>query len=211
MFRQVTTSPVQVEIAIDTEGLEASAKKFVDAYNTLNTTLVEQTRYDEATKQAGALQGHRSAVALIGQLRQAVLGTVEGGTLSRLSDAGITLQRNGSLALKSEDFRSAAIDPSRLENLFAASSTDPTRRGLMARLRELGDRLTGTEGPVTSANEAWRARKTSNQRRQDALELRVSDVEKRLLRQYSALDAQLAAAQQNSAALANALAGLPKL
>lgn len=211
VLKQVTPTPVQVEIAIDTDGLEASAKKFVDAYNTLNTTLVEQTRYDEATKQAGALQGDRSAVALIGQLRQAVLGTVEGGTLTRLSEAGITLQRNGSLGLKSADFRSAAIDPSRLENLFAASSTDPTRRGLMARLRDLGDRMTGTEGPVTTATESWRTRKTANQRRQDALELRVTDVEKRLLRQYSALDAQLAAAQQNSAALANALAGLPKL
>jgi flagellar capping protein FliD len=38
----------------------------------------------------------------------------------------------------------------------------------------------------------------------------MSDIEKRLLRQYSSLDAQLAAAQQSGAALSSALAGLPR-
>jgi flagellar capping protein FliD len=38
----------------------------------------------------------------------------------------------------------------------------------------------------------------------------MTNVEQRLLRQYSSLDSQLAAAQQSSAALTNALAGLQK-
>ena len=38
----------------------------------------------------------------------------------------------------------------------------------------------------------------------------MTDVEKRLLRQYSSLDAQLAAAQQSSSALTSALSALPK-
>jgi flagellar capping protein FliD len=38
----------------------------------------------------------------------------------------------------------------------------------------------------------------------------MTEVEKRLLRQYTSLDAQLAAAQGSSNALANALAGLPR-
>jgi flagellar capping protein FliD len=81
----------------------------------------------------------------------------------------------------------------------------------MLRFRDLGDRLIGADGTVPTATEAWEARKTANSRRQDAFETRMTEVEKRLLRQYTSLDAQLAAAQGSSNSLASALAGLPRL
>jgi flagellar hook-associated protein 2 len=210
VLRQVTGAPVEVDVSVDTAALEAATQKFVDAYNALNKLLAEQTRYDEATKVAGPLQGDRSAVGILGQVRSIVRETVSGGTLTRLSDAGLTLQRDGSLAMNAETFRSAATDPARLQSLFAATGTDATDRGLMLRFRDLGDRLAGADGTVQTATEAWQARKTANQRRQDAFESRMTEVEKRLLRQYTSLDAQLAAAQGSSNALANALAGLPR-
>ena len=210
VLKQVTAAPVLAEIGVDTAALEEAAKKFVDAYNALNRLLVEQTRYDEASRVAGPLQGDRSAVGALGQLRAMVRETVAGGTLSRLADVGISLQRDGSLSMRGDAFRAAATDPARLQALFAATGTGPDERGLMLRARDLGDRLIGAEGTVPNATEAWRARKTANQRRQDAFQVRMTDVEKRLLRQYTALDAQLVAAQSAGAALANALAGLPK-
>ncbi len=210
VLRQVTSAPVVTEVSVDTAALEEATKKFVDAYNAVNGLLAEQTRFNESTRTGGPLQGDRSAVGALGQLRSIVRETVSGGTLTRLSDVGITLQRDGSLSMRSETFRAAAVDPTRLQALFAAAGTGPEDRGLMLRARDLGDRLIGPEGTVPNATEAWKARKTANQRRQDALETRLSDVEKRLLRQYTALDAQLVAAQSAGAALANALAGLPK-
>jgi flagellar hook-associated protein 2 len=210
VLRQVTTAPVELDVAVDAAALEASTKTFVDAYNALNKVLAEQTRYDEAARAAGPLQGERSALTVLGQVRAIVRETVAGGTLARLSDVGITLQRDGSLAMRGESFQAAAGAPRSLQALFAGTGTGTDERGLMLRFRDLGDRLTGSEGPVSTATEAWRARKTANGRRQDALEVRMSDVEKRLLRQYTALDAQLAAAQSSSAALANALSALPK-
>lgn len=209
VLKQVTTAPVQVDVAVDVEALQKGAQAFVDAYNGLNTLLAQQTRYDEATKTAGPLQGDRSAVGILGQVRSIVRETVTGGSLTRLADAGITLQRDGSLKLDAERFRSAATETGRLEALFAATGTTETDRGLMLRFRDLGDRLIGADGTVQTATDSWTARKTANQRRQDAFEVRMTDVEKRLLRQYSALDAQLAAAQRSSAQLTGALAGLP--
>jgi flagellar hook-associated protein 2 len=211
VLKQVTTAPVQVEVVADREALDKSAKAFVDAYNALNTLLAEQTKYDETTKVAGVLQGDRSAVGLLAQVRGIVRETVTGGSLSRLADAGFELQRDGSLKLNATKFTSASVDPTNLERLLSAPGTGPTDKGLMVRFRELGDRLLSTEGTVTTANNAWQARLNANKKRQEALELRLTDVEKRLLRQYSTLDAQLAAAQQSSAALQSALAGLPKL
>lgn len=211
VLRQVTAAPVQLDVAVDTAALKASAEKFIEAYNGLNTLLSSQTRYDEATKTAGALQGDSTAVGILTQLRSIVRETVTGGTLSTLQDVGIRLQRDGSLKMDAAAFESASVDPSRLEALFAATGTGPTDRGLMQRFRDLGDRWLASDGAVRSATDAWTARRSSLTDRQQALESRLSDVEKRLLRQYSSLDAQLAAAQQNGAALSSALAGLPKL
>jgi flagellar hook-associated protein 2 len=212
VLKKVSASPVQVDVSVDTDGLQAATQKFVDAYNALNRLLSEQTRYDEATKLAGPLQGDRSAVGILGQMRALVRETVTGGTLGRLGDVGITQQRDGSLQMKADAFRSAATDPTRLERLFSSvgGGVGAPDRGLMQRFRDLGDGLLGVDGAVTTSTGAWQARLAANRRRQDAFEDRMTDVENRLLRQFSSLDAQLAAASQTGAALASALAGLPK-
>jgi len=214
VLKKVTAAEVQVDVTVDAEALKTSTQKFVDAYNALNKLLAEQTKYDETTKTAGPLQGDRTAVAILGQVRNVVRETVTGGTLSKLSDVGIALQRDGSLALSSSGFASATVDPSRLEKLFAAPGTDgsatATDRGLMLRFKSLGDNLLAGDGSVQTATDSWAARLKANKTRQAAFEVRMTDVEKRLLRQYSSLDAQLAAAQQSSSALTSALSALPK-
>jgi flagellar hook-associated protein 2 len=214
VLKKVTAAEVQVDVTVDAEALKTATQKFVDAYNALNKLLSEQTKYDETTKTAGALQGDRTAVSILGQIRNVVRETVTGGTLSKLSDVGITLQRDGSLSLSSSGFASATVDPSRLEKLFAAPGTDglatSTDRGLMLRFKSLGDNLLAGDGSVQTATDSWAARLKANKTRQAAFEVRMTDVEKRLLRQYSSLDAQLAAAQQSGAALSSALAGLPR-
>ena len=210
-LKKVTTTPVQVEVTVDNESMEAATRKFVDAYNSLNSLLAEQTAYNASTKTGGPLQGDRSAVSILGQVRSIVRETVTGGTLASLSDVGITLQRNGSLALAGDRLRTAAADPSALERLFAAPGTGATDRGLMRRFVALADTLVGSDGSVKAATDAWQARKASNAQRQTAVETRLSDVEKRLLRQYSALDAQLAGAQRSQSEIGSALAALPRV
>jgi flagellar hook-associated protein 2 len=210
VLKQVTTAPVLLDVDVDAQALQESLKKFVTAYNSMNTLLAEQTKYDETSKVAGVLQGDRSAVSILSQVRAIVRETVTGGTLTKLADVGVSLQRDGSLQLKSSTFESAATDPTRLETLFAAVGTGETDRGLMQRFRDLGDRLIGSDGSVKTATDAWAARLAANKKRQGAFEVRMTEVEQRLLRQYSSLDAQLAASQQSSSQLASALAGLPK-
>lgn len=209
-LKQVTTSAVQLEVKSDPEAMQAALQKFTDAYNTLNTLLVEQTKYDPASKTAGPLQGDNSVVGIQTQLRSVLRETVTGGTLSSLSDAGLSLQRDGSLKLDANRFQAAASDPTQLTALFSASGTSAANKGLMLRIRDLGDRLMGTDGPLTSATSTWKTRLSTNQKRQDAMQVRLDALEQRLLRQYSALDAKLVTAQQSTQQLQSALAGLPK-
>lgn len=210
-LKQVTTSAVSLEVKSDPQALQTALQTFTDAYNALNTLLAEQTKYDAASKTAGPLQGERSVVGMQSQIRAALRETVTGGTLANLSDAGLRLQRDGSLKLDTSRFQAVAGDPTQLAALFAATGTGATDKGLMLRLRDLSDRLMGTDGPLTSATSTWQSRKTSNQKRQDAMQVRLDALEKRLLRQYSALDARLVTAQQSTQQLQSALAGLPKL
>jgi flagellar hook-associated protein 2 len=212
VFNQVTTAAVQINVKSDTDALKASTQKFVDAYNALNKVLSDGTRYDESTKTAGPLQADRAAVNMLQQIRSIVTNTVTGGTLTRLADAGMTLQRDGSLALNATSFASAASSPSNLQALFAATGggNGSTTQGLMLRFRSLADGITGTQGSLTAANDTWAARKKNNQARQEEIQVRLNSRQAALLKQYSALDAKLAAAQQNSAQLSSALAGLQK-
>jgi flagellar hook-associated protein 2 len=203
---------VHINVKSDTDALKASTQKFVDAYNALNKVLSDGTRYDESTKTAGPLQADRAAVSMLQQIRSIVTDTVTGGTLTRLADAGMTLQRDGSIALNATNFASAASSPSNLQALFAATGggSGSTTQGLMLRFRSLADGITGTQGSLTAASDNWAARKKNNQARQEEIQVRLNSRQAALLKQYSALDAKLAAAQQNSAQLSSALAGLQK-
>jgi flagellar hook-associated protein 2 len=210
VLKQVTSSPAQLDVSIDPDAMQTGLQKFVDAYNALNTLMAEQTRYDPATKAAGALQGDSSAIGMINQIRSALGGAVSGSTLSRLSDAGISLQRDGSLKLNAAQFKETATNPDNLKNLFSAPGTTEADKGLMVRLRELGDRFLSTDGTVSNATSTWEARKAAIIKRQDALQIRLEQVEKRLMAQYTRLDAMLVSAQASGAQLQSALAGLPR-
>ncbi|MFN5513039.1 MAG: flagellar filament capping protein FliD, partial [Burkholderiales bacterium] len=98
-----------------------------------------------------------------------------------------------------------------LKNLFSAPGTTEADKGLMVRLRELGDRFLSTDGTVSNATSTWEARKAAIIKRQDALQIRLEQVEKRLMAQYTRLDAMLVSAQASGAQLQSALAGLPRI
>ena len=54
---QVTTAPVQIDVNTDQDAIRSNVQSFIDAYNSLNNTLVTTTKYDASTKVAGTLQG----------------------------------------------------------------------------------------------------------------------------------------------------------
>ena len=125
-LRQVSSTAVSVDIASDTEALRKSVEKFVSTYNDLNKVIAEQTKYDATSKSAGTLQGDNTFVTLQSQLRQVFSQTLAGGDMSRLSDAGITIQADGSLALNASKFDQVAANPKRLQALFANNETAST-------------------------------------------------------------------------------------
>ncbi len=184
---KVTTAPVEVSVGSDTAALTKAVNDFVAAYNELNRYLTTQTRYDEATKTAGPLQGDRTAVGLQFRLRSLVQQPSEASAVyQRLADLGISLQRDGSLQVDASRLASALAAPAEAAKAFSNPGN-----GLALGFKALADGMLGTDGALTARSEGLRASIKRNEKEQERLEDRINRVRERLLRQYSALDTSL--------------------
>ncbi len=183
-LKKVTTGPVDVNVASDTAAMKKDITDFVSAYNELSKYLATQTKYDEGTKNAGALQGDRTAVGLIGKLRGLVQQSSPASTVyGRLSDMGISFERDGTLKIDDTKLTTALANPAELSKAFSTAST-----GIAVGFKALADGMLNTDGALTNRSEGLRASIKRNEKDQEKLEDRVSRTRERLLRQYSALD-----------------------
>lgn len=102
----VTLSPVKagtttLTVARDTAAVQSATAAFVKAYNDVNKTLTSLSAYNAATKQGAILQGDSTVRTLQSQIRSALGSTLTGSsaTLTSLSQIGIALQKDGTMAL----------------------------------------------------------------------------------------------------------------
>ena len=205
-LRRAGPEPVLIDVTSDRAAMRSAVEGFVTAWNDLNKLAAELTRYDDATRTAGTLQGNSTAVSTQRRLREILTGTVDGAPLQRLSDAGITLQRDGSLAIDGSRLDAALAEPSRLQALFAADSAVAGQRGIARRFDTLARELLGTDGPLGGATQTLQGQRDRITRQQEAFEVRLSLIESRLRRQYTALDASLAQWSSTSAFIASRFA-----
>jgi flagellar hook-associated protein 2 len=208
-LKKVTTTPVDVQIGSDSAGIRKSVDTFVAAYNKLNSTLADLTKYDATTKVAGTLQGNSAAVMLQSKLRQLLSQAVGTGTLARLSDAGIAIQRDGSLLVDDTKFASAAADPKALRTLFANGDADnPDNVGIASRFNTLLTQVLGTDGSIGNAVATLQKREADVQQQEDDLNVRLAATQTRLTSLYTQLDSDLANMNSTSQFLTSQLAKL---
>lgn len=126
---KTSTDSVNLNISTDSAAIETSVKSFVTAYNSLNTTIRNLTKYDETTKTGGALLGDSTTRGIASRLKSIITSSLaNGSSLNTLSQIGIAFQKDGALALDStklqEKITSNFAD---IAKLFAtsASTTDP--------------------------------------------------------------------------------------
>ena len=163
-----------------------------------------QTRFDPTSKIAGPLQGNNTVIGMQRQLRGTLQVAMGGTDLTRLSEAGLEVQRDGSLTIKGSKLDALLPTPDKLKSLFGAtSSTDPTLIGIARRLDSMLTSMLGSDGAVTSATGALRARQTGAQQQQTRIELRLTQIEQRLTRQYTALDQNMSKLGSTSSFLAS--------
>ena len=211
LLKQDPTVPVTVRATSDSSAVADNVAKMVD---NLNAALAEMTRtgsYDATTKKSGPLYGDGAVRALRSQL----LSAVSGSSATSPAVAGISVQRDGTVAFDRSKFLTAlAADPDGVRaRLGEGTATAPGLAGRLAAVAEAASRpldAPGGTGILTAAignrERSIAQIKTDITRWDQRLELR----EQRLMAQFTAMEKALGAAQQQGQWLAGQIASLPR-
>ena len=117
-------SPTTISVTRDTAAVSGAVSQFVSAYNQINATIKQLSAYDAATKTASVLTGDATLRNIQTQVRGVLTAAIKdsGGAYSRLSDIGVTLQKDGTLALDNSKLQKAMDNNfSDIARLFAAA------------------------------------------------------------------------------------------
>lgn len=198
-LNEVTTADALVSASVDKAAMTANIQAFVDAYNNLNTYLSESTKYDEATKTAGVLQGDSTTVGLRGSLRSVLNGSLGEGMFRTLSDIGITMARDGSLTVNGAKLSTSLDQFEEVKKLFVQRHEDGSATGVAAMMKQYAGSLLSFDGLLNSKADALSRESDRNLEQQDKVNKRAELAEARLRKTYTALDAKMGSLQ----ALAN--------
>jgi flagellar hook-associated protein 2 len=125
-----TDTPATLTVSNDSGALTTLVQNFAKGFNDLNKTLQDLSSYNSATKQGAVLQGDSTVRLLQSQMRAILNAPISntGGAYSNLAQIGVTIQKDGTMAVDTSKLN-AAIDKnsSDVASLFATigKPTDP--------------------------------------------------------------------------------------
>ncbi len=121
-----TPGTATVTVAKNTGAVTSAVNAFVKAYNDAIGQIKSMTAYDAANKKASVLTGDSTARSIQSQLSNLVQANITGiaGGISRLSDIGIALQKDGTLTTDSSKLSAALADPDKdVASLFTQTTS----------------------------------------------------------------------------------------
>lgn len=188
----------------DTSSLTAGVNAFVKAYNDLNKTTTDLGSYNATTKQAGTLNGDSTLRSAQGSIRAkigAVPSELSGATLQRLSDIGVSLQKDGTLSVDSSKLTTAiSSNFTGVADLLAAYGSA---------FKTAADGLIGTSGTIIARTEGLNASIKNITKQSEVLANRLTQIEARYRKQFTALDVAISSMTKTSTFLTQQLANLP--
>lgn len=204
LLKTNTGSPTTITLTRDNSALKNNVNALVQAYNSLNTTMSSLGSYDATTKTAGALNGDSTLRNTQSQVRAVLFGSVPssltGAAYQRLSDVGISVGKTGALSVDSTKLQKA------IDTNFTAVANVIGAYG--SGLKAAADNLLASDGTIASRTEGLNRSVADVSKRRDALNVRLTSIEKHYRAQFTALDSALASMQSTSGYLTQQLAGI---
>jgi len=180
---------VQLNVDRDDAAIQDAAKKFVDAYNSLASTIKSLSRYDVSTDTGGPLLGDAMLRNIDSQVRKLISSPVSGvtGSYNTLASLGLTTQADGKLKLDTVKFNAALqANPGAVSDVFTSSN------GVAVKLADLMGSKTSTTGELTVRSSNITDSLVDLKDQQDVLNARMKVIEARYYKQFNALDSLLA-------------------
>ncbi|WP_301102922.1 flagellar filament capping protein FliD [Propionivibrio sp.] len=190
----------------DTSSLTVGVNAFVKAYNDFNTASASLGSYNAATKAAGVLNGD-STLRLAQSTLRSVTGSIPTGitstTLTRLSDIGVNIQKDGSLVVDSSKLATAiSSDFTGVANLVSAYGSA---------FKTAAEGLTSTGGSISTRTDGLNASIKSLDKQGEKILDRLTQIEARYRKQFTTLDTTISNLNKTSTYLTQQLANLPKI
>ena len=116
----------KLSVVQDLGSANGAVQSFVKAFNDVQRTITDLTKYDATTKRAGLLSGDPSTANLVATLRSTLTTGLTGltGKFKNLSDIGVSFQKDGTLSLDAAKLTKALKDaPSDVSKLFTRQGT----------------------------------------------------------------------------------------
>lgn len=199
-LKGINTTGFTLSAQPDVAGMTGKIQAFVNAYNNARATLSKQTAKGEM------LMGDATANSLVNSMASLVYTKVAGlpDSLNNLSQIGITLQRDGSLALDASKLSTAlANNQAGVQSLFMAATN-----GIAVQFSAAIDKFTGSTGTISGLNSSFdrQVSALTTQRQNMATLLQVT--ERRLRDKFTQLETTLSRSQSQGQWLSGQLAKL---
>lgn len=197
------TGTSTIKVVSDSTSLTKAAQSLVDAYNSVASYIKTNTAYNASTKVAQPLNAEstvRSIQGLLSSARTTVPTSLSSATFKTLSEIGLAIQSDGTMAL----------DTTKLQSAIATSS-EGVKQTLAAYGTAFDTEITaviGTSGLVKSRIDGLTASITRYNSQATALQKRIDLTEARYRKQFTALDTLMGSLQTTSTYLTQQLANL---
>lgn len=122
-LKQTTVTPVELSVEANTSSVLSGVNSFIAGYNSYIGTANALSSYDQENDVAAALLGDFTLRSIGGQVDTILRNSVAGltGSITNLSELGITTTASGTLTLDSDKFLAALADDSQqVSQMFAA-------------------------------------------------------------------------------------------
>lgn len=199
---------VALGVARDDAAIQKKAEGLVNAFNYLAAQVKSLGGYDAATRTGGPLLGDSMLRGIDSQIRRIIGDPVAGaaGSYNSLAALGITTRLDGMLELDAGKFKAALeADPQAVNRVFSEEN------GVAARLGSYLDGRLSSAGELAARDASISAQRKNLDQQREALEARITLIQERYLKQFSALDAMLGQLQSTSSYLTTQLSSLSRI
>jgi flagellar hook-associated protein 2 len=200
--QSATDQPVSLAIANDPSDLVAAVQAMINDYNSFQSGLAQDTSYDTTSNTGAVLASDPTATELGNEISALMNGQISGvGSISSLSQLGVTVNSDGSLALDTSTLSSAyAADPAAVQQFFTqtGSTAAPATDGFAVQLDNLMTQVAGQNNSLLST----RISAVSNMMQQNtdqinSLNTMLSNEQNNLYTQYYQMENAISQLQTN--------------
>lgn len=204
-LNKLTTTPATLTVTHDTNAVSTAVSGFVDAYNALTSQLKSRSAYGSTTAPAGGLAGDGTLRNMLDQLRGIFNTAASGGTLTSLSQVGVTTQADGTLKLDSTKLNNAmANNFNDVVNLFSGAT------GYVTRLNTWSTSVVSAGGLIDYHIKNLNTTIDGYNKHISQLEIRMKALQKQYTAQYTNLNMMLSSMNSTSTYLTQQFALLAK-